>query len=35
MRPAALEEQLGLQLEPARGPVDVLFVESAERPSGD
>jgi uncharacterized protein (TIGR03435 family) len=31
----ALEEQLGLKLEPSRGQVDVLFVESAERPSGD
>ncbi len=29
----ALEEQLGLKLEPTRGPVDVLFVDHIERPS--
>ncbi len=29
----AVQEQLGLKLEPARGPVDVLVIESAERPS--
>jgi uncharacterized protein (TIGR03435 family) len=27
-----LQEQLGLRLEPARGPVDVLVIQSAERP---
>jgi uncharacterized protein (TIGR03435 family) len=29
----ALEQQLGLRLEPAKGPVDVLVVDQAERPS--
>jgi 4-amino-4-deoxy-L-arabinose transferase-like glycosyltransferase len=29
----ALQEQLGLKLEPARGPVDVLVIEHIERPS--
>ena len=27
----ALEEQLGLKLEPARGPVDVLVIDSVDR----
>lgn len=31
----ALEEQLGLKLESGRGPVDVLIIDRAERPSTD
>ena len=30
----ALRDQLGLKLEPARGPVDVLVIEHMERPAG-
>ena len=29
----ALQEQLGLQLEAARAPVDVLVIDSVERPT--
>ena len=29
----ALQEQLGLRLESQRGPVSVLVIDSAERPS--
>jgi uncharacterized protein (TIGR03435 family) len=31
----ALQEQLGLKLESARGPVDVLVVESVQQPTAD
>jgi uncharacterized protein (TIGR03435 family) len=29
----AMHEQLGLELEPARGPVDVLVIVRAEKPT--
>ena len=32
---SALQEQLGLRLEPSRGPVGVLVIESVERPTPD
>ena len=32
---AVLPEQLGLELESQRGPVDILVIESAERPTPD
>jgi uncharacterized protein (TIGR03435 family) len=31
----AMREQLGLRLEPGRGPVDVLVVDSAEKASAN
>jgi uncharacterized protein (TIGR03435 family) len=31
----AMQEQLGLRLEPARGPVDVIVIDHAERPSAN
>ena len=31
----ALQEQLGLKLEPARGPVDVLVIEHVQRPTAN
>jgi uncharacterized protein (TIGR03435 family) len=32
---AALEDQLGLKLESRKGPVDVMVIDSAERPRGN
>jgi uncharacterized protein (TIGR03435 family) len=33
--PAALEDQLGLRLEPGKGPVKVLVVDHVEKPTAD
>jgi len=32
---AAVREQLGLRLEPARAPLDVLVIDAIERPSAN
>jgi uncharacterized protein (TIGR03435 family) len=31
----AIKEQLGLTLEPTKGPVEVLVIDHIEKPSGD
>jgi uncharacterized protein (TIGR03435 family) len=31
----AIQEQLGLKLEPAKGPVETLVIETAAKPSGN
>jgi uncharacterized protein (TIGR03435 family) len=33
--PTALKEQFGLELKPETGPVDVLVIDSAQRPTPD
>ena len=32
---AAMQEQLGLKVEPAKGPVDILVIDTVERPSAN
>ncbi len=31
----ALEQQLGLKLEPGKGPVEIIVIDHIERPSGN
>jgi uncharacterized protein (TIGR03435 family) len=31
----AIEEQLGLKLEPAKEPIDILVIDSARRPTAN
>ena len=35
MRPTAIQQQLGLKLEPTKAPIEVLAIDCAEKPSGN